>query len=345
MSYRYSIIVSFYNSEKYVLRTMNNLKRIINDNIEIIIVDDGSTDNTLSIINKYNLKNSKIISQDNAGVSSARNTGLKHANGKYILFLDGDDWLDEDIFHKLDEYYEYNYDLIKFGFVFTDLINYNKYEVVDQDKMIKKEDNQIIINKMLSTNKFNSVCNQIIKKEVLINNNIKFEDGRKYAEDFQFNLKLIRYIENMYIFNDCLYYYYENKTSTTRSYDKDNVLKCLNDALDIYISSLKYYKKTNKERIEYTSIINRIYKEITSCLKKIYFINNIKVIEINSIFDSLYENNQYKTLELEINKCNYHSKDIFDRAVFTKRIYSLNFLLLMFCKLKIKIFKHIKRKK
>ena len=91
-----SVIIAAYNIEKYIQRCIESVVNQSEREIEIIIVNDGSTDNTLNIINKVNELDDRIIviNKKNQGLIEARKTGLKYANGEFILFLDGDDWLE-----------------------------------------------------------------------------------------------------------------------------------------------------------------------------------------------------------------------------------------------------------
>lgn len=100
-----SIIIPAYNVEKYIPRTLESIKSQTFKDIEVIVINDGSTDNTLTIVKNF-LKNVdfsyKIITQKNQGVSAARNRGIKEAKGKYICFLDGDDFYDSFFIGKME---------------------------------------------------------------------------------------------------------------------------------------------------------------------------------------------------------------------------------------------------
>ena len=97
MSKYFSIIVPIFNCEKYLRQCLDSVLHQTCQDFELILVDDGSTDGSLAICREYTGSNVKIISQENAGVSVARNVGLSHATGKYVVFLDSDDWLWPDL--------------------------------------------------------------------------------------------------------------------------------------------------------------------------------------------------------------------------------------------------------
>ena len=96
-----SIIIPAYNAEKYIIRCLKSIK--FDSQIEIVIVNDGSLDNTLDKINEYitNKQNLKVVSIPNSGVSAARNVGIENSTGKYVTFVDSDDWVDEAIYQEI----------------------------------------------------------------------------------------------------------------------------------------------------------------------------------------------------------------------------------------------------
>ena len=98
-----SVIVPVYNVEKYLKDCLDSVVNQTLEDIEIICVNDGSTDNSLAILEEYAEKDSriKIITQENKGLGGARNTGLYHANGEYISFIDSDDWIELNTFEEL----------------------------------------------------------------------------------------------------------------------------------------------------------------------------------------------------------------------------------------------------
>ena len=99
--YKISVIVPVYNAEKYLEETVKSLINQTMNGIEIIFVNDGSTDNSINILNKYKKENVKIINQSNKGVIEARIVGFNQATGNYITFVDNDDILDRDMYKKM----------------------------------------------------------------------------------------------------------------------------------------------------------------------------------------------------------------------------------------------------
>lgn len=333
MKIKCSIIITLFNSKKYLNRLIKSMDKFDKSGFEIIMVDDGSTDNTYSKVQKIKMKNLKIIHKKNGGVSSARNIGLNNSNGDYILFLDGDDWLDENLIEVFNYYYKFNYDLIKFGFIFTDLKNNKNFEIVDNDTVLNKNNIGLYINYLLESSNFNSASNQFIKRKLLFEKNINFTLNRKYAEDFEFNLKLFNSINSGIILKKCYYYYYINPIGTTQSYNKENILKCLYDSINVYIPALDEYKENNGNSITYKQIVNRICNEITCCYKKIYNVNNIKLLELDDISQKIYNDKNILKLINVIKLNKIKLKGFINKIFFNKKIQKYNRIILFIYKI------------
>ena len=114
---KFSVIVTMYNIENYIARCLESIINQTYSNIEIMVVDDGSSDNSLEVVNRYrNDYRLKIITKENGGVSTARNVGIANATGEYIMFVDGDDYIDERTFEILAKKLgEHPYDIICFN--------------------------------------------------------------------------------------------------------------------------------------------------------------------------------------------------------------------------------------
>ena len=201
-----SVIVTVYNSEKYLRECLESIINQTYKDIEIICVNDGSTDNSPKILDEYSQRDSRIrvISQENKGVASARNTGLKNVCSEYITYVDDDDIIESSAYEKAMEYIN-DADLIHFGIkVFGDS-NYaqrcnddNYYKI--KYKGVKKLDKKVILNSDVS------VCNKIFKKSILEQNNITFPDGLNY-EDAEFYYKYVSCSKTAYYLDEYFYHY------------------------------------------------------------------------------------------------------------------------------------------
>lgn len=232
-----SIIIPCYNCENFIQKTIESLNQQTIKDFEVIIINDGSTDNSLLKIKKL-LSNSKldynILNQNNAGVSIARNIGIEKAKGKYIYFLDSDDYIESNWCEKLDSIIN-SYDLDMIFFNYNVIIgekrkvNTNLY-----DDYYKVKDSSNVIKEVLSK-KFNyHICATIIKKEIIINNLLTFTPNSKYGEDHEFLIKALSKSKNVMIIPDSLFNYCIRTSSATGSFTKGR--------LDSIYSALRVYK-------------------------------------------------------------------------------------------------------
>ncbi len=201
-----SVIVPVYNAEKYIRECLDSIINQTYKDIEIICINDGSIDNSQSILEEYAQKDNriKIISQDNKGVAFARNVGLKNAQGEYITFVDDDDLLDYNAYEQA-LVHIHDADIVHFGIkVFGDS-NYahrfgddNYYKI--KYKGVKNLNKKVILNSDVSA------CNKIFKKSIIEQYNIAFPDGLNY-EDAEFYFKYVSCSKTAYYLDEYLYYY------------------------------------------------------------------------------------------------------------------------------------------
>ena len=234
-----SIIIPVYNVENYIRRCLDSVINQTLKDIEIIIVNDGTKDNSLEICNEYADLDSriKIFSKKNEGLGLTRNYGIDRANGKYVAFLDSDDFVDFDFYEKLLENAEKN----STDACFANIKLYTKdQKIVQRDKMPFK--NEVVESKKYMYNllhvedkkeygkEYMGMCvwRSIYKKDILDKYNIRFESERKFiSEDILFNIdfcmnsKRVSFIDNTY------YYYCFNSESLTKTYKSDRFEKDL----------------------------------------------------------------------------------------------------------------------
>ena len=206
MSPKVSIIIPVYNSDRYLRECLDSVINQTLKDIEIICVNDGSTDNSLSILEEYAQKDAriKIINQENKGVATARNVGLKNSQGKYITFVDDDDFLDCDAYEKAIQYIN-NADLVHFGIkVFGDS-NYAQRDGDDNYYKIKYKGVTKLNRKVILRSDV-SACNKIYKKSIIEQYDINFPDGLNY-EDAEFYFKYVSCSKTAYYLDEYFYHY------------------------------------------------------------------------------------------------------------------------------------------
>ena len=199
-----SVIIPVYNVEKYLERCLDSVLRQTFDNLEILCVNDCSPDNSLIILQEYAKKDSriKIFTHDkNKGLSASRNTGLRNATGKFIYFLDSDDWIEDDFLKKMH----------------TAITKNNQKAVCSTNILYAYEDSSV---KPLMKRNFSDVikpysmsCQMawswLLEKDFIDKFDVVFPEDLKY-EDLYFFHVIIRNLENVYIINTATYYHYEN---------------------------------------------------------------------------------------------------------------------------------------
>ena len=293
-----SIIIPVYNGEKYIKRCLNSIINQSYKDIEVIVVNDGSTDNSESIINDFVSKNTnfKYIKKDNGGLSDARNYGVKNATGDYICFVDVDDYISDDLFMRTQKYLLADYDLIKYKMVSVD----------ENGTVIMKNDGPVFDGKT-GVEAFNILYKSdklmepaviyLYKRKFWNENSFSFPVG-KFHEDFA-RIPLIILKANTVVSTDIYgYYYVQSSDSITRGNDDDKKLKRAMDLLFHYdymndiIDEYKLDRCTLENvKIYYTNCIILKLNELSKANRKIYLaeikkrklFKNIKVRSVKQL--------------------------------------------------------------
>lgn len=272
---KFSIVVPVYNTSKVLKRCLDSILSQSYDNFELIIVNDGSTDNSLDIIKEYKDKRIIIIDQKNGGLSDARNSGVKKASGDYLLFIDSDDSINKDLLDVLNDKIT-DEDLIRFQIRKIDKEETNYHE---------KEFNNlsgIEAFKILSTYHFveTAVC-YAYKKDFYLNNNFKFTKGT-YHEDFGLLPEVIIKAKNVTSIDYIGYNYYFTEGSITNDGNYNKVIKRANDMMIHYdrlinISNDAYYKSfiSNSILIKSNTLKGNDKKEYLKQIKNKHIIDNL----------------------------------------------------------------------
>jgi glycosyltransferase involved in cell wall biosynthesis len=273
-----SVIVPVYNKEKYLDECLISLTNQTLNDIEIICIDDGSTDNSLNILKKFSEKDSriKIIAQSNHGPGHARNEGLIQAVGEYVAFIDADDWIELDSLEQL--YYnakENNSDLVLFNAIeylpdekFRKRIYYHQ-DIVETFNFHNRKD--------LVMNNFLIVCTKLHRLEFLRENNIYFAEFGLF-EDVLFHIKSTVKSKNISYLNRIFYNYRRTETNSRqlKSIQSDDSLIFLDISKDIenFLVDEGVY---NELEINFLSFkLNEIQNLFNTNKNKEYFFKQLK---------------------------------------------------------------------
>ena len=238
-----SVIVPVYNVYDYLDKCLKSLVNQTLKDIEILIVNDGSTDKSQEIIDKYSkkYKNIKAFKKPNSGLSDTRNYALGHVTGEYITFVDSDDYVEPDMYMKMYEKAKSgNYDIVAcdINYVYKD----------HEEKILTDPKKDVINNKDLFINLYPTVCTKIFKKELFLESQLQFKSGVWY-EDVEFMYRLLPYVNSFGVIHEAFYNYVQREKSITAT-----VSPKIYDYIKNSNGLVEYYKKNN--------FYDKYYKEL-----------------------------------------------------------------------------------
>ena len=283
---KYSVIIPVYNVEKYIDRCLKSVISQNYDDLEIIVIDNGSTDRSGGICDIYanEYANISVYHIENHGVGSARNFGLSKARGEFIYFVDSDDYLVGNLFAEFEDKLEPNLDLIVFSY-------YNSFEqeMTERNRTKKslphsgsydKTEFSKIFKDLFLSDMLYTVWNKFYRREFLLENNISFE---KYelGEDVRFNLNVYRNVNKVYLSQESYYVYVIGRKGSAMSGYNPKRLQYQLQELKLVDSLLKDWHidssnldNTVKARILMSNIHN-ISKQKLSIIKKVKLVKEI----------------------------------------------------------------------
>lgn len=233
---KYSVIIPIYNAEDTLELCIDSILKSGLDDYEIVLVNDGSTDQSAAICERLSQNYSQIeyVFQENSGVSAARNNGIKHAKGKYILFCDADDYLENNCFVGIDDIFSAKIDLLIYGMSFdyySKGVCYRKDKVIYPDKAlqsVEKWGNNI--DKMYQYNVLSSSCNKIYKKDIIVENGLYFDEKMILLEDLVFSVMYLAYCNDIYFWN-CIGYRYRQAENERNAQKRLTRISSINDMM------------------------------------------------------------------------------------------------------------------
>lgn len=315
-----SIIIPAYNVDKFIVRTLESLQKqsYTKKLFEIIIINDGSKDSTQRVVEDFANNNKsmliKIINQVNSGVSATRNRGMDESIGKYIIFLDGDDYVETEWLSSL--YNKINNE--KLDFVFC-----KKHTVDNNGKVLSYENDRIFFKNILHgkdvlylqiADKINiHIGNFIFNKEVAVLNNIRFNKYYKYGEDLDFEMRLLLYCEKVMCIDKHLMSYVVHGNSVMQNSGRIDYLKNIR----VFYNFKKFLETQSGNNKKNINIIanSRIPKTIVQILTR------WSILEKDKLFESLLSRKFARK---------YLLRSVFN--IFTDHKYVVKSLLLLYLK-------------
>lgn len=280
-----SVIVPIYNVEQYLAECLDSLIRQTEKNIEILCIDDGSTDKSKSIVETYTglYDNIKLICQPNRELSAARNTGIYNAKGIYIAFIDPDDTVAENMYQKMiDIANAYQLDLVMCGF-----------KTIPDNNVVYPNFPANCVCSPLDFVKYNTKIHEnndlcfswrfLLRREWVFNKQIFFNEKIRYAEDMPYNLKALLSTTKVYLIKEALYYY---RVNNSNSIMRSKYNPYMEDSLILQV-------KDKKELIEKYNLDQ--YTPITYDMSE-YIIKRYTFLLFNNAFNNPYSSNIVKEI-------------------------------------------------
>lgn len=253
MQPKISVIVPVYKAEKYLHRCVDSILAQTFTDFELLLIDDGSPDNSGAICDEYATKDCRVrvFHKENGGVSSARNLGLDNARGEWITFIDSDDYIDERYFNIPNSC---NEDLLIQNYTFFGDSNKS---VRFSESIIKEDCYQDFINENLHKEWLRTPWAKFYKSNIIKDYCIKFPDGIKIGEDTLFVQEYLYHITNVRYIDTGYYMYYCN-------YDYSRYFLCPQDAITIFHRFIVNYKKLNADNIDFLDLSFNFYWGLTN---------------------------------------------------------------------------------
>lgn len=318
-----SIIVPVYNAEKTIKKCIDSILAQTYKAFELILINDGSKDNSLNILKEYEALDERVIviSQENSGVSVTRNKGINEAKGEYIVFVDSDDYIEESSLEILANETESNdkLDMVISGFCIIKDNNDKFINTISENKTFDNLD--FLLNERLF--KFISTpWGKIYKTKIIKDNNIRFNEAISLGEDTIFVLEYLKYIQELKFIKESLFFINETEGSLSRR-----------NRLDIFENIMLIYDKA-KEVLEYRNEYE--FNKIA-----LFYMRNIKIC-VNTAVAFKWKRKEYKELCNKIRNMedfkNIDLKEIylnrFDNIIFSLLKNNHIYLLKIFLKLK-----------
>lgn len=286
-----SVIVPIYNNEKDLKRCVDSIVNQTYENLEIILIDDGSTDNSVNICNEYMKSDDriKVIHKKNGGVSQSRNLGLKESRGKKIIFVDSDDYIANNYVERLMIYEKL--DLVICGY-FTVNGNETKQYIIKNNKYMNKKDILKNLTKKNEINFYSVPYLKLFDKNIIDKNNIIFNEEIEYGEDACFVYEYISKIENLQFINEALYFNNISREESLSRKKRDNVWK---EMYEVFKIGQSIYPKSNNK---YSKQITQLYMKSAKTALNNAISNNATKSEFNELCKQITQIKEFDNVKI-----------------------------------------------
>lgn len=261
---KYSVIIPVYNSEKTIKRCIESITLQNRHDVETIIINDGSMDETESICKALQMEYSNLIYiyKENGGVSSARNLGLSVANGEFVMFVDSDDYVDNKCFDTIDKYTQSNADFYQFGFSIVENELVKETRTLSECYVNTLSEKEVFISGGVITRSINSPWAKIYKRKIIDEKKLRFCEDLSVGEDLAFVFTFLLSADKIERFTDKIYFSdISNEDSLSRKY-RENLSEQL---IGVYDSmSLALQKNKIGSKLVEQSLIWLFYRNAYS---------------------------------------------------------------------------------
>ncbi len=260
-SYQFSVIIPIYNSERTIRRCLDSILRQSRDDLQLLLINDGSNDKSGEICREYAERRPCIgyYEKKNGGVSSARNMGLDHAMGKYVLFVDSDDYVSDDYFDQIDSALQDNSpNLLLFGYYNADVpekpLNCRSFHYTSGLQSAET------VADMMIHNQFNALWIKCFSNEIIQKNNIRFDENIEIAEDLHFIFTYMMHVVSVKAIPEALYFVDEsNQGSLSRKVRPDLGKQLRHSCLSM------------KEILEQASLLKAVKRNYAKAISHLYY--------------------------------------------------------------------------
>lgn len=303
-----SIIVPVYNSEEYLHKCVNSILKQTYINIQVILVDDGSTDKSPEICDYFTKIDNRVevIHKKNEGVSVARNQGIKAAMGECILFVDSDDYIDAKMVSSLLLVYENeDSDLILCENYYFDDIDeqYIPFRNSPVKRNVDSEKFMEIVPSLHNTMHFQVLWNKLFKTNIIKKHDICFNKNISLGEDILFIVDYISFCKSFYLLAEPLYYYRNNPNSITKKYYENyyELQKYLYDKISFYLSNANSITQNRFNTMKIDMVITSL----------IYVLNNSPKKNLKNELSKIVKDTYLEKIDFNEKKFNIQQKFVF----------------------------------